>query len=98
VNSINLAICKSMAVAVLGVAFLAGCSNNQTATEQDFGNSVRQMVRAQTLNPGPADPAPVESSDPNRLENALETYRKDVARPESIRRDPTVDVFGQDAQ
>lgn len=96
----NLGICKLVAMGVLGVAFTAGCSNigGPTATEQDFGNSVRQMVRAQTLNPGAADDIPVESSDPQRLEKVLDTHREDVARPEGVSRDPTADIFGPGGQ
>ncbi len=88
----------AFALLSVGILSLWGCSNQPTATEQDFGNSVRQMVSAQTLNPDAGDTEPVESSDPKRLEKALDTYRNDVSKPETVRRDPTVDIFSQQSQ
>ena len=49
-------------------------------TEADFGNSVRQMISAQTANPGPADPAAPAEGDGERLNTVVEVYRADVSR------------------
>jgi hypothetical protein len=49
-------------------------------TEADFGNSVREMISAQTANPGPADPAAPEEGDGERLNSVVEAYRSDVSR------------------
>lgn len=49
-------------------------------TEADFGNSVRQMISAQTANPGPADLAAPEEGDGERLNTVVEAYRTDVSR------------------
>ena len=71
------------AVATLVVlAAIGGCEAfGPTATEQDYGNSVRHMVQAQTLNPGGSDAAPVDESDATRTGNALGVYRTDVSAP-----------------
>lgn len=39
---------------VLFMAMLAGCSTNAAVDNSDFGDSVREMVRAQTYNPNAA--------------------------------------------
>ena len=57
-------------------------------TEADFGNSARQMVRAQKVYTGPVDPAPVEGNDGQRLEPVLQAYRENVTQPEQA--DPPV--------
>lgn len=75
----------------------SGCYSGKTATEEDFGNSVRQMSRAQTLNPETTtlpDPEPIDQGDGDRLNNVLETYRSDVAKPESVKEDIVVNVGG----
>lgn len=79
---------------IAAAGFLAvGCSSTggQTATERDFGNSVRHMVKAQTANPSPSTD-PVESGDGQRLEHALESYRTSVGKPESVKQDVVIDV------
>jgi len=73
---------------------IGGCETSPTATEADFGNSVRSMVRNQTVNPDPADAVPVESGDGVRTRNGLEVYRADVARPEQVKKDLIIDVGG----
>ncbi|HEX9877800.1 MAG TPA: hypothetical protein VGC50_14200 [Gammaproteobacteria bacterium] len=63
------------------IAALAACAA-YPRTEADFGNSVRHMVRSQTVVTGPVDTAPVESGDGERLNGVLEAYRTDVSRTE----------------
>lgn len=62
-------------------AALTGCA--QSALEEDFGNSVRSMISAQTLNPNP-EPAGESSGDGQRLEGVLEDYRKTNATRTSV--------------
>jgi type IV pilus biogenesis protein CpaD/CtpE len=80
----------------LGLSALPGCSalsGGPTATEQDFGTSVRQMIASQTANPqNPADAEPIPTGDGQRIDNALKTYRSDVGVPERVRDDIVIDV------
>jgi len=65
-----------------------GCSSPQTATELDFGKSVRSMITEQTLNPMNGtlpDPEPVDHGDGERLNNAMEAYKSDVSTPPDLK-------------
>jgi hypothetical protein len=76
-------ISKSRAVLVLaGTAVLTACAA-YPRTEADFGNSVRHMVRSQTVATGPVDTAPVETGDGERANGVLEAYRTDVSRTDA---------------
>jgi hypothetical protein len=75
--------------AVLSAALLlTACTwSDPVRVEQDFGKSVRNMVKAQTYNPEASRNPPVDP--PKRLDGtkgnrALETYRGDVARPAEV--------------
>jgi hypothetical protein len=61
---------------------IAGCADTPRA-DADYGRSVQQMVQAQTYDPvaasNPPELAP-ETADGARLKNALDVYRKDVAK------------------
>lgn len=66
------------------LVFGAGCATQETATEKDFGKSVRSMITEQTLNPMHAmlpDPEPVDEGNGERLNNAMEAYKSDVSTP-----------------
>jgi type IV pilus biogenesis protein CpaD/CtpE len=67
------------------VLLSTGCAawNKETATERDFGNSVRSMIANQTANPEPAAPDS-ESGDGPRLEAVLESYRADAGSRQAI--------------
>jgi hypothetical protein len=52
---------------------LLGCSTSPT-TDEEFGQSVRQMVRSQKVHVA-VDEAPVEGGDGQRLESVLDGYR-----------------------
>lgn len=60
----------------------AGCADTP-ATDADYGRSVSQMIQAQTYDSNaaanPPEQAPA-SGDGARLKNALDNYRKDVAK------------------
>jgi hypothetical protein len=79
---------------VFTLAAIGGCETTPSATEADYGNSVRQMVQSQTLNAGPVDNAPVDTGDGVRAQNAIDVYREDVARPEQVNKDLTLGVDG----
>jgi hypothetical protein len=70
---------KLVSLVLPALIALAGCSAYPN-TKADFGNSVRQMVRAQTSESGPVDSSPVETGDGQRLENVLKALRSDVTR------------------
>ncbi|HZL94175.1 MAG TPA: hypothetical protein VFB99_11040 [Vicinamibacterales bacterium] len=79
------------------VVLLGACTTEPTLTERNFGDSVRQMIQAQTHDPSTlATPSTetVESSDGRRLENVLDAYRTDVAKPESVNEDVVISVDG----
>jgi hypothetical protein len=70
----------------LAVTLMTACTS-PSATESDFGNSVRHMKQAQTMNPGTPSRETLETSDGDRLSTVLDVYRSDVARPEVIQED-----------
>lgn len=69
------------ALAIVTLA-VAGCADTPVA-DADYGRSVQQMVQAQTFDPAAASNPPElapETADGQRLKNALDVYRKDVAK------------------
>lgn len=75
----NIAKPSTLIVATLAVS---GCTDTPVA-DADYGNSVRHMVQAQTFDPAAASNPPElapEVTDGARLKNALDVYRKDVAK------------------
>lgn len=68
----------------IALTAVAGCSNIESATERDFGNSVHAMIQGQLLNPQEAllpDPEPVDHGNGERLNNVLGVYTSDVSSP-----------------
>jgi type IV pilus biogenesis protein CpaD/CtpE len=69
---------------LLLTAMLAGCvSTEPERVEADFGNSVNQMIQAQTHNPEAAartESIPVKEMDGEMAINTLEALRKDTKR------------------
>jgi hypothetical protein len=71
-------------IAAAGIATLAvsGCANTP-ASDADYGRSVSHMIEAQTYDSNaaanPPEHAPA-TGDGGRLQNALDAYRKDVAK------------------
>jgi hypothetical protein len=88
-------ISKPSAVVVASVA-IAGCADTPLA-DADYGSSVNQMVQAQTLDPiaasNPPELAP-QITDGARLENALDVYRKDVAKGNTDVKQPVIFEVG----
>jgi hypothetical protein len=76
---------------------LAGCAGvyGPSATEREFGNSVRHVVESQKANPEASrdpDPNPVNYGDGARLEPVLEAYRTDVGTPSEVKRDVLINL------
>lgn len=72
-------------VVLAALAVLAGCET--TPTQQDFGNSVGSLIKAQTANPAtltsPSSEA-VTGIDPDYVRNALIEMRKSVSKPSEV--------------
>ncbi len=73
---------------MLAALLAAGCaSTDPTRVEEDFGKSVRHMVKAQTLNPqaaeNPATDLP-SGIDGQKGDAILEAFRADVAKPGEV--------------
>lgn len=84
---------------LLGIALAAGllaatgCATGPEAVENDFGNSVRQMTEAQTVNPSaPMDVEAIDHGDGQVIENVVQAYRKDVAKREDVKQDIVINV------
>jgi len=70
----------------------AGCATGPEAVEKDFGNSVRQMQQAQTANPmAPADSNPLDHGDGDRINGAIEAYRKGASDPKGLKNSMSTD-------
>ena len=77
-------------------ALLAGCdTTGMTRTEQDFGNSVRNMVKMQTYNPDASRQAasePPTQMDGERAGVVLESYRTEVGKPADVQKPIVINV------
>ncbi|HKQ83500.1 MAG TPA: hypothetical protein VJS42_15015 [Steroidobacteraceae bacterium] len=63
-------------------ATLMGCADTPHS-DAHYGEAVRAMVQAQTYDPAAAANPPAlapEAGDGERIRNAIEVYRKDVAK------------------
>lgn len=86
---------KSSALVVV-TTLLSGCADTPVA-DADYGSSVQQMVQAQTFDPAAASNPPElapETADGARLKNALDVYRKDVAKGSTEVKQPVVFEVG----
>ena len=71
---------------------LSGCENMQSSKlDESFGSSVKSMIANQTKDSSliPSE-EPLESTDSRRLNNALRTYRDDVAEKGAV--DASTDI------
>lgn len=77
-------------VVVVAMLSATGCSSTDPVrVEEDFGNSVRNMVNAQIYNPNAAKNPPAEpplALDGEKADKVLEAYRGDVYKPEKAER------------
>jgi hypothetical protein len=77
----------SGAVLVASLLLTACTRSDPVRVEQDFGNSVRNMIEAQTYNPEASRHPPVnppEVLDGTKGNRVIETYRGDIAKPAEI--------------
>jgi len=74
--------------AVMCGALLAGCVSDTPIADANWRKSVENMNQAQTYNPAAASNPEVlapEVGDGQRIKNALDEYRKDVAKPAEVK-------------
>lgn len=86
---------KQILAATAVTILIAGCSATTTQTEAEYGDAVRQVMKAQYYDANAAanpDPAAVTGGDPERLNNTLDGHRKDVANPQSVEQGVTINV------
>ena len=92
----NLWIITASGSVTLLVALMTGCG--PTLSERNHGVSVRQMVRAQIYDPeAAANPSlyPANVLDGKLGRPIIEAYRADVAAPEQVKQDITINVGAQ---
>lgn len=91
--------------AAVATALLAACSTGAsltgpTPTEEDFGNSVDSLIKAQVVNPSTLtnpSTAPVTGVDPDYANNVVEAMREGVSKSESVRQPIQIRVGGDGA-
>ena len=71
---------SSLSIAVLMAPFLTGCASNDELVESNYGESVRNMIAAQTAHPNRG----VTGLDGQKAALTLQRYRTDVARPQEV--------------
>ncbi len=80
--------------AMAAVGVLAACGT--TPTEDDYGKSLASMISASAYNPAtltsPSDAA-VTGVDPDYANNVVIEMRKDVPKPEDVRKPINVQAF-----
>ena len=66
-----------IAAIICAAALTCGCAPERSAVREDFGNSVRAMIAAQTYEPGKE----AAGLDGDKAITTLGNYRKDVPKP-----------------
>jgi type IV pilus biogenesis protein CpaD/CtpE len=61
-------------------AVLSGCATEPSATQKEFGSSVKHMISAQTYEPGDE----TTGLDGEKSRRVMDTYREDVAKPKAV--------------
>jgi len=71
---------------LLMVLLIGGCASEPRQLDAAFGDSVNNMIEAQTLNPyaAAAGPKPVIGMDGKKAEGNLEAYRQDVQKKTQV--------------
>ncbi|MET0656798.1 MAG: hypothetical protein ABW110_01415 [Steroidobacteraceae bacterium] len=78
-------------------ATLFGCADTPSS-DAHYGEAVREMIQAQTYDPAAAANPPAlapEAGDGERIRNALEHYRKDVAKGSEEVKQPVIFEVGE---
>ena len=70
--------CTPLSSIMLAIALSACATNDDSATQKEFGSSVRHMISAQTYEPG--DDVP--SLDGDKSRNVIRAYREDINKPQ----------------
>ena len=86
-----------MLAAATLLALLAGCETTPSATERDFGRSVREMVSAQVSNPAAGDvpsAEPAPSPDNDAVNAAIGQMRKEVGVRGDVDQPVVINVGG----
>jgi hypothetical protein len=86
---------RGMALASIGASLVA-CGASRV--EQKYGDSVREMIRAQTFDArtlSHPSGAPVIGADPNMVYEAVSVMQKNVSRPEEVRKPITIRLGGE---
>ena len=81
-NQTGIKILNNILLIPVVMAF-SGCQTAPSKVDDNFGSSVRHVVAIQTARPGQETP----SLDGEKADAVLQTYRKDVAKPEKVERD-----------
>ncbi|MET0658697.1 MAG: hypothetical protein ABW110_11145 [Steroidobacteraceae bacterium] len=79
-------------------ATLYGCAAETPHADTHYGDAVREMVQAQTYDPAAASNPPAlapEVGDGERIRNAIENYRKDVAKGTDEVKQPIIFEVGK---
>jgi hypothetical protein len=74
-------------VALTAIGALTGCATG--ALEADYGKSLASMINAQAANPATLtspSATPVTGVDPDYANNVVTEMRKDVSKPEDVRK------------
>ncbi|QBQ55878.1 hypothetical protein [Nitrosococcus wardiae] len=79
------------------LVLLLGCtSTDPVRVEQDFGNSVRNMIQAQIYDPEAARNPPVDppaALDGAKAGEALKEYRQDVGKPSKVEKELPLNIL-----
>jgi hypothetical protein len=76
---------------------LVGCASSATRVEKDYGNSVHAMQVQQTMDPMTiinVDTSVIETTDGQRMDNALSVYRETVGEPAKTTAPLVLDISG----
>lgn len=79
-------------VSVIVCAGTCAACNPYPRVEAEFGDSVRQMVRSQQVNPDQTEAEPVTSGDGQRIDRALGVYRGSVTQPSTQQQPVSVQI------
>ena len=79
---------KRTAAGALVIALGLSATGCLYADKEGFGDSVRHMQTVQTATPG----RQVAPQDGERMREVLKTYREDIAKPQEIKNEITINV------